>query len=87
MRQTVFERAEKLMEYVREELPNIGRHRIRSAFGRLSNHYAHTRNIGYKPSIEEVKVYDALVRNKISPIHAHKWMLLYDAPPSCESVA
>ncbi|MBN1156463.1 hypothetical protein JXA85_02520 [Candidatus Woesearchaeota archaeon] len=80
MRQTIFEKAENLMELVREELPGIDRHRIRSACGRLSNHYAYIKNRKYKPSREEVKVYDVLVRNDISPVQAYKWMLLYDAP-------
>ena len=80
MRQTVFEKAENLMELVREELPGIDRHRIRSACGRLSNHYAYVRDKKFKPSREEVKVYDVLNRNNISPVQAYKWMLLYDAP-------
>lgn len=80
MRQTIFEKAEKLMELVREEIPDIDRHRIRSACGRVSNHYAYNNNKKYKPSKEEVKVYDVLTRNDISPAQAYKWLLLYDAP-------
>lgn len=86
MRESVSEKAEKLIRLVQKELPKADKHSIRKACGRLSNHYCYKKSKRYKPSETEIKIYEITLRNNISIAQAYKWLLLMDAPADIQEL-
>jgi hypothetical protein len=83
---SLFLKAERLLELVKQQVPDADRHKVRNWLGRVANHYHYkeTRkkaaNKKYSMSNEESKVYTICIEQELNPWSCYKWFILLDAP-------